>query len=248
MRPPVRLVALLLWAVPGGAAAQSVVTSAAPDAVGVTIYGDPKRQADDFVDLDDRLGGYAFVTETRIVDLPPGEVTVRFEGVASGIQPQTAILVGTDPAEKNQDRLLLSEGGLIDAFTGQRVILRRTDPATGRAVEESVRIRSGNDGLIVETAAGFEALQCSGLPEAPIYPGVPAGLSAKPVLSVKTRDQPGGRLRLTLSYLANDFDWQANYVGQLSPDTKSLDLSAWLTLASRDDTSFPGAEAVVVAG
>lgn len=248
MRLPARFVALLLWSASGVAAAQPVVTSPAPDKVAVTIYRDPKRGADDSIDLDERLRGFAMVTETRTVDLPPGEAIVRFEGVASGIQPQTAILVGTDPAEKNQDRLLLSEGGLIDAFTGQRVILRRTDRATGKVSEESVRIRSGNDGLIVETAAGFEALKCSGLPEAPIYPGVPAGLSAKPVLSVKTRDQAGGRQLLTLSYLASDFDWQANYVARLSPDTRSLDLSAWLTLASRDDTSFAGADAAVVAG
>ena len=248
MRLPARPVALLLWSASGVAAAQAVVTSPAPDRVAVTIYRDPQRGAGDSIDLDDRLKGFAMVTETRTVDLPPGEAIVRFEGVASGIQPQTAILVGIDPAEKNQDRLLLSEGGLIDAFTGQRVIIRRTDRATGKATEESVRIRSGNDGLIVETAAGFEALQCSGFPEAPIYPGVPAGLSAKPVLSVKTRDQAGGRQILTLSYLASDFDWQANYVAQLSPDTNSLDLSAWLTLASRDDTSFPGADAAVVAG
>jgi hypothetical protein len=149
---------------------------------------------------------------------------------------------------KNQDRLLLSEGGLVDAFTGQRVILRRTDRTTGRATEESVRIRSGHDGMVVETANGFEAVQCSGLPEAPVYPIVPAGLSAKPVLSVRTRAQSGGRRQLTLSYLAADFDWQANYVAHLSPDTNSLDLSAWLTLASRDDTSFPAADSAVVAG
>ena len=248
MRSPGRIVALLLWAGPAGLIAQTVVTSAGPDKVAVTVYRDPQRGADDFIELDERLKGFALITETRTVDLPPGEAAIRFEGVASGIQPQSAILVGADSAEKNQDRLLLSEGGLVDAFTGQRVILRRTDPATGRSTEESVRIRSGHEGMVVETATGFEAVQCSGLPEAPVYPGVPAGLSAKPVLSVKTKDQAGGRRQLTLSYLAADFDWQANYVAQLSPDTKSLDLSAWLTLASRDDTSFHQADTAVVAG
>ncbi len=248
MRISAPIPALLLGMAPAFLAAQPAVTSAAPDKVAVSIYRDPDRARDDVIELDERLKGFALITETRTVDLPPGEVTVRFEGVASGIQPQSAILVGTDPAERNQDRLLLSEGGLVDAFTGQRVILRRTDPATGRKTEESVRIRSGHDGMVVETANGFEAVQCSGRPEAPVYPGVPAGLSAKPVLSVKTKAQPGGRRQLTLSYLATDFDWQANYVARLSTDLRSLDLSAWLTLASRDDTSFPDADGAVVAG
>lgn len=248
MRLSARILAFLPWLAPALLAAQPPVTSAAPDKVAVSIYRDPDRGKDDVIELDERLKGFALITETRTVDLPPGEVTVRFEGVASGIQPQSAILVGTDPAERNQDRLLLSEGGLVDAFTGQRVILRRTDRATGKVTEESVRIRSGHEGMVVETANGFEAVQCSGRPEAPVYPGVPAGLSAKPVLSVKTKAQPGGRRQLTLSYLATDFDWQANYVAQLAPDLKSLDLSAWLTLASRDDTSFPDADSAVVAG
>jgi hypothetical protein len=248
VRLPAPLLALALSLAPAALAAQAVITSAEPDKTAVTIYRDPHRGVDDFIELDERLKGFALITETRTVDLPPGEVTVRFEGVASGIQPQSAILVGTDPAERNQDRLLLSEGGLVDAFTGQRVILRRTNRATGKSTEESVRIRSGHEGMVVETANGFEAVQCSGLPEAPVYPNVPAGLSAKPVLSVKTRAQAGGRRQLILSYLAADFDWQANYVATLSPDMKSLDLSAWLTLASRDDTSFPAADSAVVAG
>jgi hypothetical protein len=248
VRLPARIAALLVWAAPAAPGGQPPVTSPAPDKVAVTVYRDPQRRVDEFIDLDDRLEGFALITETRTVDLPPGEVTVRFEGVASGIQPQSAILVGTDPAERNQDRLLLSESGLVEAFTGQRVTLRRTDRITGKATEESVRIRSGHEGMVVETATGFEAVKCSGLPEAPVYPGAPPNLSAKPVLSVRTVAQAGGRRQLTLSYLATDFDWQANYVAQLSPDMKRLDLSAWLTLASRDDTSFPDADGAVVAG
>lgn len=230
------------------AAAEPVVVSPAPDRVSVTVYRDQQRQLDEFIDLEDPLNGFALITETRTVELPPGEVTVRFEGVASGIQPETAIVVGADPAEKNQDRLLLSERGLVDAYTGQRVIVRRTDRATGKVTEESARIRSSHGGIILETAAGFESLYCTGRPQTLIYPRVPPGLSAKPVLSVRTRAQAGGRQQLTLSYLAGDFDWQANYVARLSPDTESLELFAWLTLASRDDTSFPDADTAAVAG
>ena len=187
------------------AAAQPVVTSAAPDLVEVTLYRDPSRSADEFIDLEEPLGGYALVTETRTVELPPGPVTIRFEGVASGIQPESAILRGVDAAEKNQDRLLLSRQGLLDAFTGQQVIVRRTDPATGRKTEEPARLRSGTNGVVIETAAGFESLYCTDLNQTPIFPGVPAGLSAKPVLSVTTGDQPGGRRQVTLSYLDRRF-------------------------------------------
>ena len=230
------------------AEAQQVIASPRPETVSVTVYSDPRRSPRYAIDTEDELGGYALITETRVVDLPPGPVTIRFEGVASGIQPESAILSEVDAREKNQDRLLLSQRGLIDSFTGQRVTVRRTDRATGRVTEEQARIRSGANGIVLETASGFEALRCTGQAETILYPNVPATLSPKPVLSVTTRDQPGGRRTVTLSYLASDFDWQANYVGQLSDDGRRLDLFAWVTLASADDVSFEQAQANAVAG
>ncbi len=241
-----RLVAFLFAAWASAAlAAPAVVISPGPDKVSVTIYRSPDR--DGALNLDG-LTGFALITETRTVTLPRGPATIRFEGVASGIVPQSALIFGGSIREKNRDAALLSQHGLLDAFTGQRVILRRTDRATGKVTEELATIRSGSDRLVVETAHGFEAMYCDGLAQTLIFPGVPATLSARPVLSMTTRNQPGGRTTITLAYLASRFDWQANYVAQLSADARSLDLFAWLTMASSDDTSFVNAQAAAVAG
>ena len=92
-----RLLALLLvasaFAGTGGVQAQSVQTSAGPDSVGVTIYRAPNRDADQKIDLG-WLGGYALITETRTVTIPAGRAVIRFEGVASGILPESAIVTG----------------------------------------------------------------------------------------------------------------------------------------------------------
>jgi hypothetical protein len=173
---------------------------------------------------------------------------VRFEGVAGGIVPQSAILVGTPPRERNRDAALLSQGGLVDAFTGQHVMLRRTDPATGKTTEERATIRSAADRLIIETPRGAEAVYCTGLSQTLIYPGAPATLSAKPVLSMTTKNQPGGKVTITLAYIATGFDWDATYVATLGPDGKSMALFAWLTMASGDETSFVDATTSAVAG
>ncbi len=224
-----------------------VVVSTAADKVGVTIYRDPNRTGSDTMNLDN-LNSFALITETRTVDIPPGIVTIRFEGVASGIIPQSAIILGAPVSEKNRDAALLSQRGLLDAFTGQRVILKRTDPATGKAFEESATIRSAPDRVIVQTVRGFEAMYCSGLNQTLLFGGVPRTLSATPVLSMTTKLQEGGRRTITLAYLARNFDWNANYIGQLSPDATELSLFAWLTMASGDDTSFVDAQAAAVAG
>jgi hypothetical protein len=239
------LVVLLLVASPV-AAAPPVVISAAPDAVAVTLYRDPDRGVG-AIDRDDPTS-FALIAETRTVTLPPGEVTVRFEGVAGGIVPQSAILFGTPPRERNRDAALLSQGGLVDAFTGQHVVLRRTDPATGKTTEERATIRSAADRLIIETPRGAEAVYCTGLNQTLIYPQAPATLSPKPVLSMTTKDQPGGTVKITLAYISTGFDWDATYVATLGPDGKSMALFAWLTMASGDETSFLDATTSAVAG
>lgn len=247
-----RLIFLLLLGLADAAladaalAAPPVVVSTGPDKVGVTLYRDPNRGSGDI----DRSNptAFALIAETRTIDLPAGEVTVRFEGVAGGIVPQSAILFGAAPRERNRDAALLSQRGLVDSFTGQSVILKRTDPATGKVTEERATIRSAADRVVVSTAQGSQAVYCSGLNQALIYPGVPESLSAKPVLSMLTKDQPGGRVTVTLAYIATGFDWDANYVATLADDGKSLALLSWLTMASGDETSFIDATTSAVAG
>ena len=53
---------------------------------------------------------------------------------------------------------------------------------------------------------------------------------------------------VTLSYITNNFDWQADYVGDLSADGRTLSLFAWLTMANGDDTGLVEADTNAVAG
>ena len=230
--------------------AQTIVTSPAPDSVDVTVYRDPNRPAGQPLNLD-WLNGFALISETRNVTIPAGESDFRFEGVAGGIIPESAIVTDLPAGviEKNQDAYLLSPASLLDASLGRRVHIRRTSRATGAVAETDAVIRSGADGAVVlETPAGIEALRCSGLPETLIYDRVRTGLSAKPTLSVRLRAQRETRAQVTLSYLATGFDWQANYVAELSDDGERMDLFAWLTLANGDETGFVRADTQAVAG
>ena len=243
---------LVLWlmALAAPAAAQTIVTSSAPDSVAVTVYRDPNRAATEALELQ-WLEGYALISETRQVTLPAGEVELRFEGVAGGILPQSAIVTGLPDGivERNRDAYLLSPGTLLDRSLGRRVYLRRTSRATGEVREQEAVIRSGMNGAVVlQTDGGFEALRCTGLAETLVYDGVPAGLSARPTLSVRTRSREPVSATVTLSYLAGGFDWQANYVATLAPDGEHVDLFAWLTLANGDETGFHQANTQAVAG
>ncbi|WP_300973164.1 hypothetical protein [Sphingomonas sp. LHG3406-1] len=240
---------LLLATLAVPAAAQVPVVSPAPERVGVTVYRDLDRgNARPNLRW---LNGYALISETRTISIPAGDSELRFEGVASGIVPQSAIVGGVPEGllERNRDALLLSAGSLIDRSLGQRVTLRRTSKADGKVTTVDAIVRTGSQsGVVLQTPDGFEALRCTGLSETPIYDRVPAGLSARPTLSVRVRARQPITATVTLSYLATGFDWQADYVAVLSPDQRRLQLQAWLTLASTDDTSFVGATTQAVAG
>ncbi len=244
---------LLAVAIHAGAIAQTVVTSTEPDQLSVTLYRAPDRAPSTPLSRTSAQG-FALVTETRMVTLPAGPSVIRFEGVAGNIMPETAIVAGfpQDVVEKNLDAALLSPRSLYDRALGRRVLIRRTNPATGQVIEQQATIRSGADGAgVIEVAGGFEALSCSGLPEKIVQTDVPEGLSARPTLSIATTAARPVSATITLSYLAGGFDWQADYVVTLGSDAEAegrASLAAWVTLASTDVTSFPDARTQLVAG
>ena len=249
------LIAFILFVASVPVLAQSdwprqTVTSKAPSSVSVTVYRDPRRSSDNGMNLT-YLGGYALITEQRTVTLLAGEIDLRFEGVAGGIIPQSAIVTGLPDGviEKNRDAALLSPSALLNAYLGRGVTIRRTSAATGETREFDAQIRTdASGGVVLQTADGYEALRCTGLNETIIYPAIPKGLSEKPTLSVKSRVATPTRATVTLSYLATGFDWQANYVADVSADGKTMDLFSWVTLANGDETSFVNAQTQTVAG
>jgi hypothetical protein len=244
-----RALALLTALASPAVASAAEVAAAAPRDVSVTIYRNPHRGSGG-IDLDE-LGGFALVTETRDVTLPAGESRLRFEGVADGIDPASAIVTGLPSGviEKNRDAHLLSPSALIAASLGKKVMLIRTDRKTGKSTETAGTIRSDAEGGVVfETAEGVEALRCSGLSETFSFDPAVSAVPARPTLSVLTRSGAPVHATVTLSYLARNFDWAADYTATLSPDGKSIDLGAWVTLANGNGTGFPNSHAQVVAG
>ena len=220
----------------------------APSAVSVTVYRDPYR-ASGSIELD-RLNGFALITETRAVHLQAGDNVLRFEGVADGIEPESAIVTGLGDIilEKNRDAAVLSPSALVAAAVGNPVVLTRTDPKNGRVQRMPGTVLSDAlGGVVFQTEQGIEALRCSGLPETLSFEDA-EGLRAHPTLALRLRSRREVSTTATLSYLARGFDWTADYTATLSADGRSMDLGAWITLANGNGTGFREAHAQVVAG
>jgi hypothetical protein len=241
----------------------AAVSASAPTDVSVTLYRDPNRtvtpsppepdagdspNAGPELDLDE-LGGFALVTETRTVSIPAGLTRLRFEGVADGIQPESALITGLPDGvlEKNHDAKVLSPAALVTASLGRSVWLVRTHSKTGKTSQVAGTLLSDENGVVFRTAEGVEALRCSGLPETFHFdPATDSG--ATPTLSAWVRSPAPVKTTVRLSYLARGFDWMATYTAKVSADSTTLDLGAWVTLANSNAASFPDAHTQVVAG
>jgi hypothetical protein len=249
MRAAVLLAGFGLAASTGVVAAgtQEVLAEPPSDLI-VTVYRAPFRNSGSF-DLND-LNGFALLTETRLLRLPAGVSRVRFEGVADGIEPASALVTGFNGAviEKNRDARLLSPSALIASAVGKRVELLRTNRKTGKTYRLTGTILSdAGVGVVFKTDQGIEALRCSGLPET--FSFEPAtDLSARPTLSVEVRSPRAMTQQVTLTYLARGFDWAADYTASLSADGTRLNLGAWVTLANSNSVGFPSAHTQVIAG
>jgi hypothetical protein len=242
------MLGLAIAAVPQAASVLAAeILAEPPSDLIVTVYRAPYRNGGS-IDLDD-LQGFALISETRVVHLPAGRSRLRFEGVADGIEPASAIVTGFPGGiiEKNRDARLLSPAALVESTLGKPVDLLRTIRKTGKTERLTGTLLSDAAGVVFKSTQGIEALRCSGLPETFSFEPV-SGLSARPTLSVEVRSPRAETKQVTLSYLSRGFDWAADYTATLSDDGKSFDLGAWVTLANSNGVGFPFAHTQVVAG
>ncbi len=242
------LAALLAFGAAATAFAQDIAASDPVD-TSVTIYRAPYRNGGS-ISLN-ALGGFAVVTETRRVSIPAGRSRLRFEGVVDGIVTESAIVTGLPGGviEKNRDAALLSPATLLRASLSKQLLLKRTNPATGKVTFLPAEVTAANEtGVTLRTKDGIEALKCSGAPEGFRYERSAGGLSARPTLSVQTRSARAITATVTLTYIAQGFDWSANYTAQVSPDGKTMDIGGWITLANGNSVSLYNAQTQIVAG
>jgi len=216
---------ILLWAF-SEASAQQVVNSPAADQTALTIYPD---------DL-------AMVTEVRKISIPAGRSTIRFLGVSDQIIAQTAVLQSFDgfSLESNFDSDLITRGALLNKAIGTNITVRRINPASGQVSLLSGKLVSASNvnnviqGAVLETPDGVETLECAGLAEAVIFSDLPKELNPKPVLSMNVEAETASESEVTLSYLTQGIEWEADYrLDMGTGQSGEGPLSGWLTVTNK---------------
>jgi hypothetical protein len=191
----------------------------------------------------------ALIRDSRKIAVAKGENDIAFIDVSAAIRPETALLKSAGDAlgviEQNFDFDLLTPEKLLEKSLGQTIRVIRTNPTTGEDSSEEAKVLS--------VAGGVAVLQIgdrieTAIPGRFVYSAVPANLRARPTLVIKVASQKEGEVPVDLSYLSRGLSWQADYVAELAPDEKTVNLNGWVTLTNQSGVTYKDAKLQLVAG
>ena len=224
----------------GAAAAAAAVTSTLNDQkqVAVTVYNQ----------------NLALVRDVRRLELPAGEVGLRFMDIAAKVNPATVHIASeTAPKdltvlEQNYEYDLLNPQKLLDKYVGRELTLvqLQTENNSTHEVDIKARLLADNDNLPVwrigdQIVTGIST-------DRYIFPDLPSNLYSKPTLIWLLANRHSGAQTLEASYLTDDMSWNADYVLTLEKTERMADLNGWVTVTNNCGTAFRNAQLQLVAG
>lgn len=170
----------------------------------------------------------ALVKEQRKVELKQGVNDIAFEGVASRIKPETALLdaPGIKVLEQNYDYDLLTANNIIDKSVGEKVKTVTVNPANGENIFDSAEIVSAAYGQpLLKFSYGIEAH----FPGRLVFEKLPDSLRSEPTLIAKIDSGETAAKDISLAYLTGGIGWKTNYVAKVVSGEK-LNLTGWVTI------------------
>ncbi len=189
------------------------------------------------------------VKDTRTLELPAGETTIRFEDVAARIDPRTvAIRAVGDPdavtvVEQNYVFDLISPAKLMEKYVGHEVELIETDQQLQTQTTKATLL-STNDGYVYRIGDRIAV----GFPGRVVLPELPEELYARPTLLWRLASASAGKHPVEVSYLTGGLGWEADYVLVVSADDAKGALTGWVTLTNESGARYDDATLKLVAG
>lgn len=189
----------------------------------------------------DNLG---VIREIRETEIKSGISELRFTDVAEQIDPTTVhIKFNGNVIEQNYQYDLVSLDKILSRYIDKEIML-----VSDKNVIEGTLLSVGSDEIVLSQKSGGLLM----LPKYEDYRvsvgALPEGLITKPTLVWKIDSKQSGKQDLELTYQTAGMSWHAEYVGILSDDEKTMDLSAWVSIDNRSGAAYKDAQLKLVAG
>ena len=193
-------------------------------------------------------GDLALVRDSRRVRLPSGDADLAFADVSMRMQPNTAFLRSSAGSfivrEKVFDFDVVSQSSLLRASVGQEVSVIRVNPTNGRDIEARAKVLAVANGVVLE----IDGRITTEIPGRLVFDALPPGVRTQATLVAGITSEEDGEVEVDLSYLTKGLTWRADYVAELSSDSKTIDLVAWATISNTTGTDYPAATVKLVSG
>ncbi len=190
----------------------------------------------------------ALVEEVRTISPTGRSAILTWKNVPARIDPTSVHvkwLQGAKSAilEQNFEYDLINATKLFRKYVGKNVgfRLKNQTELTGKllAVGQFVVLQTA-DGKIV-TVNPDQIVQYT-------FPELPEGLILRPALHWILRNPLKRSATIRVDYLTSGMNWHAEYVGVLSRDEKTLEVSGWASIENQSGTAYKNAELKLVAG
>ncbi len=193
--------------------------------------------------------GIALVRDVRTLQMPTGELQLKFSDVAQQIRPETVGLrslaqegsVGI--LEQNYEYDLISPEKLMEKYVGKQVTLKNFSTEVNMDSMQA-ELLSVNGGPVYKGADGQIYI---GHPGQVVLPAIPDNLISKPSLIWQLNNAAAAQT-LEATYLTNGVSWSADYVLTLAKTDASLDIAGWVTLNNQSGATYKNAQLKLVAG
>lgn len=194
------------------------------------------------------------VRDRRDIQLPGGETSLKFAGVASQINPATVHIKSlTNPkelsvVEQNYEYDLLSPQKLLDKYIGKKVtlVLRSYVNQTEQLTPTEAVLLANNNGAVWQIGNQI-IINPSNISEIR-FPQLPESLIAKPTLVWRLASNRAEKQSVEASYLTGGINWRSDYVVLVSPDETRADVKGWVTIENNSGAEYRNAELKLVAG
>lgn len=206
--------------------------------------------------------GFGVIRERRSVAMENGVNTLRFTGVAAGIDPTTVSFRSltapdsTTVLEQSFEYDLVNSFRLFDRSLDRPITIHRETPNGVRSSltapllahevfsRDSGRLvlggnEEGDPIRIIPLDANIAEIE---------LPDTGAGLTTKPTLSWLVSADTPGEHDVELSYQTGGLTWRADYNLIVNPEKTSADLSAWVSILNQSGASYENARLKLIAG
>jgi len=162
--------------------------------------------------------------------------SVRFELIGSGYN--VAIL------EQNYAFDLVSPEQMYNKYIDKEIELIDQD---GRLYAGTLLAYRSGAVTLMESTGRIKIVLLDNISEVN-FPSLPDGLITRPTLFWEYRSDYAGELDCRVGYQTGGLSWSAEYVGLLSPDEVTLDLSGWASINNISGKTYRDATLKLIAG